>query len=90
METSTELVNRSGLLQQSEQHPPGNFTEEQRRALVMLITYTRALTRMSSGDAVFLATSAAAKETGLPINEVAAVLAPLVRETGAHYGPEFV
>lgn len=90
METSTELVNRSGLLQQSEQHPPGNFTEEQRRTLVMLITYARALTRMSSGDAVYLATGAAAKETDLSVSEVVAALMPLVRETGAHYGPGFV
>lgn len=56
----------------------------------MLITYARALTRMSSGDAVYLATGAAAKETDLSVSEVVAVLMPLVRETGAHYGPGFV
>lgn len=90
MEASKELVNRSGMLQQSEQHPPGNFTEDQRRTIVMLIVYARQLTRTSSGDATYLAAGAAAKEAGVSINDAAAVLMPLIRETGSHFPEGFL
>lgn len=56
----------------------------------MLIVYARQLTRTSSGDATYLAAGAAAKEAGVSINDAAAVLMPLIRETGSHFPEGFL